>query len=73
MYNPNAITIVYRKPVNYNISPRRGIRRDVGSVSVPGIEYLADKVAEINARPGCCVFDAFDMGGKRIKLEVVGA
>lgn len=68
MYNPNAITIVYRKPINYNVSPRRGIRRDVGSTRVESFEQLADKIAEINARPGCCVFDAFTVSGKRVAI-----
>lgn len=68
MYNPNAITIFYRKPVNYNISPRRGMRRDVGSTHADSIEQLADKIAEINARPGCCVFDACTMSGKRVAI-----
>lgn len=68
MYNPDRITIYYTKPVNYNISPRRGIARNVGCTSVECIDQLPAKIAEVNAMPGCCVTDAYTMSGKRVAL-----
>lgn len=70
MYNPNAITIFYKKPINYSIAPRRGIRRDIGCTTIPHISALAAKVAEINAVRGFRAVAAVNMSGKRVFLEV---
>ncbi len=68
MYNPNAITIFYKKPVNYNISPRRGMRRDIGCTHADNLEQLPAKIAEVNSWPGCSVIEAVTMGGKRVNI-----
>lgn len=72
-YNHNAITIFYKKPVNYNIAPRRGIRRDIGHTTVPHISALSAKVAEINAIRGFRVIEAVNVSCKRVYLEVCPA